>query len=392
MIDVANEQPAPKPATPNGGSSIASRPQTARPGTATEHLTALNESQKKGMKNRLRRAFSFGSASELRKASLANNARADGPPKTAAELEQERIAARQAASGLGENIYSGQGNFFTGSTDNVSVSSTASSASIMIRKMGKGMKRTSRSFVGLFRPKSVTGVAPASGPVDTGAGAGPVSMITVEAERERVNVNARPAEQDGGTGFPKLERNSIDATAVQPRRGSVASERNNAATRQSFLGAEKERAEILATMKKGILKRKPPTNPHSLSTRTDAVSGSGSASPIIRAQDRDKFGLPEIPHVTGESLDGAGDRTSDYFSNPPKISTGASNSAPASPNAMAKYNVSFSPRITFHETWPSGEYDRRGDVATCNRLTPMLAQQIKEELNTFKMVSFIPQN
>lgn len=52
-----------------------------------------------------------------------------------------------------------------------------------------------------------------------------------------------------------------------------------------------------------------------------------------------------------------------------------------------KRNATFSPRIVFFETWPSQEYDRRGEVATCNRLTPMLAQQIKEELNTFKMVS-----
>jgi len=48
-------------------------------------------------------------------------------------------------------------------------------------------------------------------------------------------------------------------------------------------------------------------------------------------------------------------------------------------------NISFSPRLQFHDTWPSAEYDRRGEIATCNRLTPMLAQQIKEELNTFKM-------
>ena len=56
------------------------------------------------------------------------------------------------------------------------------------------------------------------------------------------------------------------------------------------------------------------------------------------------------------------------------------------PRSIAARNISFSPRIQFHDTWPSGEYDRRGEVATCNRLTPMLAQQIKEELNTFKMV------
>lgn len=52
-------------------------------------------------------------------------------------------------------------------------------------------------------------------------------------------------------------------------------------------------------------------------------------------------------------------------------------------------NIVFSPRIQFHETWPSGEYDRRGEVATCNRLTPLLAQQIREEINNFKMVSSV---
>ncbi len=71
---------------------------------------------------------------------------------------------------------------------------------------------------------------------------------------------------------------------------------------------------------------------------------------------------------------------------------GDSKSMPGTPQgtaAAAKRSATFSPRIQFHDTWPSGEYDRRGEIATCNRLTPMLAQQIKEELNTFKMVSCI---
>lgn len=63
--------------------------------------------------------------------------------------------------------------------------------------------------------------------------------------------------------------------------------------------------------------------------------------------------------------------------------------APRPKNGVVK-TIVFSPRIQFHETWPSGEYDRRGEAATCNRLTPVLAQQIKEELNTFKMVGFFP--
>lgn len=61
-------------------------------------------------------------------------------------------------------------------------------------------------------------------------------------------------------------------------------------------------------------------------------------------------------------------------------------SAPGTPQGH-KRNATFSPRIMFYDTWPPGEYDRRGDISTCNRLTPMLAQQIKEELNTLKMVS-----
>lgn len=61
-------------------------------------------------------------------------------------------------------------------------------------------------------------------------------------------------------------------------------------------------------------------------------------------------------------------------------------SAPGTPQGASKRNATFSPRIVFYDTWPSQEYDRRGEVATCNRLTPMLAQQIKEELNNFKMV------
>lgn len=61
-------------------------------------------------------------------------------------------------------------------------------------------------------------------------------------------------------------------------------------------------------------------------------------------------------------------------------------SAPGTPSGQSKRNATFSPRIVFYDTWHSQEYDRRSELATCNRLTPMLAQQIKEELNTFKMV------
>ena len=75
----------------------------------------------------------------------------------------------------------------------------------------------------------------------------------------------------------------------------------------------------------------------------------------------------------------------DYFMSVARFAEGDGKGSITPTNAAR--NISFSPRIQFHDTWPSGEYDRRGEIATCNRLTPMLAQQIKEELNTFKMVS-----
>lgn len=233
--------------------------------SATEQLEALSDPPKKGMKNRLRRAFSFGSAAELRKVSAVNNMRGEEAAERARlrqerfreeqDAEQLRVSRRQEEAGLGEGIYSGQGNFFTGSTDNISVSSTASSASIMIRKMGKGMKKSTRSLVGLFRPKSIVGVPAASGPVTAQASTGQVSMVTVEAEREGEKLNANADQTGGGASFPKLEGNSPETSKVGEastvRRASNAEDTD--ATKKNLVMGDKEKAEILA--RKGILKR-----------------------------------------------------------------------------------------------------------------------------------------
>ena len=60
-----------------------------------------------------------------------------------------------------------------------------------------------------------------------------------------------------------------------------------------------------------------------------------------------------------------------------------SNSAPGATGRR----IAFAANLSVHTTWPAAIYDRRAEPATCNRLTPTLAQQIKEELNSFKMVS-----
>jgi hypothetical protein len=261
-----NGPPAARPVEQSSGSATG---QGESP--AVKQLAAIREKggRLKSKTSRLRRALSFGSAAEFKDAAGADNSHAGqsaGPAKlhkepTSDELydaEQARIAQKQEAGGIGNSIYSG-GKIFSGSTDNLSISSTASSASIMIRKMGNGMKKGTRSLVGLFRPKSRMG---ASDLDDAQPGASPaaVSMVTVEAERERVNVNADPHQQSGGgTGFPRLERNSVDAAARAPTPGSDrlgSSGTDESAPRRSIIGGEKERAEVLAAVRKGILKSK----------------------------------------------------------------------------------------------------------------------------------------
>ncbi|KAI4655523.1 hypothetical protein J4E93_000235 [Alternaria ventricosa] len=363
--------PLSHPVSPSEPASPAKAP--VLPSTAMQHLNAVNDKDK-GMKSRLRRAFSFGSAAELRKASAENNISAERARlrkdkyQNDEDAEQAAIIAKQEAAGIGAGIYSGQGGI--GSTDNLSIQSAASSASVMLRKMGHGMKKGTKSIKGLFRPKSVIGVPAADGPI-TRPSVGQVSLVTVEAERQKVNVNANPHEQiGGGTGYPRLERNSIDAgrsaEIVNP-----SALGNEAMSRKSIVGSDRDRAEVLSSMKKGILKR----------TGTNSDSGSPVLKPVDAVPNvgSSRSSSPATPKTeVGQA------RNDDYFGKPPRIPNGSTRSLPTTPHGGLR-NISFSPRIQFHDAWSPQDYDRRGDIATCNRLTPMLAQQIKEELNSFKM-------
>lgn len=353
---------------------------------AVKQLSAIQKGAKpKSKTSRLRRAFSFGSAAELRKAAGGQDLpdrpddltlREDHKADDTFDAEQARIAAAQEAAGLGSSIYGGR--FNLGSTDNLSISSTASSASIMIRKMGRGVKKGSRSLAGLFRPKSVVGVPPADPMAPEGSEA-TVSMVTVEAETQRVNV--APTAQSGDP-FPHVERNSLDANRVPDMSHERTNSSETDSSRRSIVGGDRERAEVLAAVRKGILKR------------------TGSSSPSVRPVDGGM--LPTVPAITDSPNSSApstpnddvqGHRrtgsvaigSEDYFMSALRLRQD-SKSTPTTPQGTVKRNATFSPRLVFHDTWPSQEYDRRSEVATCNRLTPMLAQQIKEEINTFKMV------
>lgn len=374
-LDVGKRHITPSPLSQTSQNPISATPEPAHASSAAYQLAALSDRDlNKGMKSRLRRAFSFGSAAELRKASGGSeNTNPTRPASSGAvtsmsgyDDEQAEIVRRQEAAGIGAGIYSGQGGF-AGSTDNLSISSTASSASLMLRKMGTKMKKSGRSVKGLFRPKSVVGVPPAD---DVTYPEAQVSMVNAEAERRNVHVDANAGEQKAGaTDFPQLQNNSMEREnplqSPQTRRGHTAGA-SPVASRKSMVGNESDRAEVLSAVKRGILKR--------------AATSSPSDSPMVKPSVTiaEPAASPSGSPRTGRGGHGDGASSSDYFNARAK-------STPTTP--MGARNITFSPRIQFHDVWSSNEYDRRGDIATCNRLTPLLAQQIKEELNTLKMVS-----
>lgn len=102
--------------------------------------------------------------------------------------------------------------------------------------------------------------------------------------------------------------------------------------------------------------------PNAQEIRADTSSFSSmdiSSSPDLRAFGTDLFGALDTEAITCEL---------------PKLKI-----------PKARREVNFASQIMIYDTFSGEDYDRRPEPATCNRLTPTLAQQIKQELNSFKM-------
>lgn len=66
--------------------------------------------------------------------------------------------------------------------------------------------------------------------------------------------------------------------------------------------------------------------------------------------------------------------------------TTTTSTATTTTTVKKKKMLTFNSVIKVHETFSPSEYDRRCDTgATCQKLTPVLALKIKEELNHFKL-------
>ncbi|KAJ7058800.1 hypothetical protein C8F01DRAFT_1085312 [Mycena amicta] len=59
--------------------------------------------------------------------------------------------------------------------------------------------------------------------------------------------------------------------------------------------------------------------------------------------------------------------------------------APRAATAPVKRHLAFASNLSVYDTFSPSTYDRRSEPATWSRLTPQLAQRIKEELNSYKM-------
>ncbi|KAJ5205022.1 uncharacterized protein N7498_005901 [Penicillium cinerascens] len=384
----ASTSPESPTAGPEENQTTPSSPPLDSP--AAKRLTELKNGAQRPGKSRLRRAFSFGSASELLKNS--GESRTAKREAIAAEKlrqealleelgpEQAAIAKQQEEMGLGESIYSHQGGLFSRSTDALSVSSTASSASMMLRKMGKGMKKGGRSLVGMFRTKSVASISSIEGAAEPIA-APQITVVNVERDDgESVAVNPDPQEMPrGATVFPKVEHGSDVRRSASIRERNVS---DTSQSRKSIVGSDRERAEILAAVRKGILKK------------THSDLGVSSPAHTLAAGDSPHSSAPTTPEESARPRpnDHVKIEGEDYFlTEGGRFNGTEAKSAPITPHGVGR-NIAFSPRIQFHDTWPPGEYDRRGEIATCNRLTPLLAQQIREEINNFKMEMEVHEN
>ncbi|TBU46307.1 hypothetical protein BD309DRAFT_954401 [Dichomitus squalens] len=103
-----------------------------------------------------------------------------------------------------------------------------------------------------------------------------------------------------------------------------------------------------------------------------SVSGpSSSEKEKEKEKDKEKGTLFTHPNSSAPAL------STISSANPPTL-THRSATAPAK-------RLAFASNLSVYDTFPATVYDRRSEPATWSRLTPALAQRIKEELNSYKM-------
>jgi len=130
----------------------------------------------------------------------------------------------------------------------------------------------------------------------------------------------------------------------------------------------------------GPLARIPSPNPDHIDGLRHPTASFGSPSFLPALSFEDDEGMRPVAERTlfnHPNLNSSAPVLSTVLTSPPTL---AHRSATTPVKQLA-----FANNLSVYDTFPSSVYDRRSEPATWSRLTPALAQRIKEELNSFKM-------
>lgn len=97
---------------------------------------------------------------------------------------------------------------------------------------------------------------------------------------------------------------------------------------------------------------------------------------------------PLAPHPPEKSSPSSIFQHPNLNSSAPALSTVGSTGPPTLTHRAAttpSKRLAFASNLSVYDTFSASAYDRRSEPATWSRLTPALAQRIKEELNSYKM-------
>lgn len=430
-----------------------------------------SEKKATGLKGRLQRALKKDESKAVPSTAPAATA-APRPPPASSDAIRDSPSAPAANGGLGArrpsnasfapsmtepvggNSGKAKRSLFgmkNASTDNISISSTVSSASMMIRKMGALGKLARRNSIAgiskIFKDKakddddlppsggepkkkekklrfgksspSVSSTSHATAetldedkPI---AGLSPAAQLARQhtlrqrAEEQQAQAAASQEEMQSAQREQQQFEDFSDADSVDQfadEFGEVSLDQRSVDTEDTHYEeghwgqSYRDRHAVPA---RGILKKatsftaEPPTAPWSRarSNSTElAVASPGPLDKVSKATnvDLDPFSPSFSPFDSTLDREPLADRLNFPYGHPsmntsaPVLSLQPDRiKAHRSATTPAKKALNWAPECAIYHTFHATEYDRRSEPATCNRLTPQIAQQIKDELNGYKM-------
>ena len=251
-------------------------------------------------------------------------------------------------------------------SDTTSIKSTSSSASFMLRKISQGLKLRKFSLNKLFSKSSTLS----------------------ENEKSEEFENKFPFEDDTTTSDSYEVENSV-SDVTKPESFSVEMKEITTFPRLGTPNAQERlttayfpKADILFSeaivncVSPGQIGRKNKSILKPSNERTqEQAEISDEALSLASVMDRS---LCLTTHIESLSLNIS-------YSGPDSRPLSETSSTVESSSVSSRRTIQFSPTVQVEGTWDRIEYDRRGDLSTCNRLTAQLAQAIKEELNNYKL-------